>query len=282
MNASYKNPEVYIHTGMGRTGTTFLQHKVFPKLEKIFFRPQIKFRKAIKVIKKGTYQRYLISGEMEYKKLEKHMKEFSVHFPDARPMIILRRHDEWIASQHRRFIKSGYAMKFAEFFNLDTDSGFWEREWLWYMGNIEILEKYYKHKPLVLFYDDLRKHPNDFILNLAEYMGASVHLPGIDLTPKHASYNEKQLRTVYTVSKKISLRKHKPSTLKVINILINLFRNLLRYMCLFLAPAIPYSWLSKDVFLPDSGQLDRIKKEFTSDWESCLQYAAKNNPSSLK
>ncbi len=221
MNALTRNPEVYIHTGMGRTGTTFLQHKVFPKLKNIFFHPQVKYRKAVKVIQKGKYERYLVSGEAEYKKLEKHMKEFSSHFPDARPMIMLRRQDEWIASQHRRFIKSGHTLEFEAFFNIDNDEAFWEREWLRFMGNIEILEKYYKHKPLVLFYDDMRKDPEGFILNLAEYMGTTVHLPDIDLSPKHASYNDKQLRAVFTVSKKISLRKHKPSKSKVINILIN-------------------------------------------------------------
>ncbi|MFC2129274.1 hypothetical protein ACFLQX_00685 [Bacteroidota bacterium] len=278
MNEAHKKPEVFIHTGMGRTGTTFLQHKVFPKFEKIFFHPQVKFRKAVKVIKKGDYQRYLISGEMEYKKLDKHMKEFSVHFPDARPIIMLRRHDEWIASQHRRFVKSGYALKFQEFFNAENDSGFWERDWLRFKDNIEILEKYYTYKPLVLFFDDLKKKPHEFILNLAEYLGARVHLPCINLTPKHASYNEKQLRAVYTVSKKISLRKRKPSNSKAVNVMINLLRNLLRYTILFLAPAIPNSWLSTDQFLPDSDQLKKIREQYTPDWEACIQYAEMNNP----
>lgn len=281
MNAPYINPEVYIHTGMGRTGTTFLQHKVFPKFENIYYQPQVKFRRAVKIIKKGESQRYLISGEMEYKKLERHMKEFSQHFPGAKAMIMLRRHDEWIASQHRRFVKSGHALKFEEFFNLN-DSGFWNGEWLRFMGNIEILEKYYHQKPLVLFYDDLKKHPDEFILNLAAYTGATVKLQNIDLKPKHASYNEKQLRAVYSLSKKISLRKQKPSKLKIINILLNLFRNILRYSTLFLAPIIPDSWLSKDAFLPDDGQLKRVKEAFSHDWELCSQYAESNNPTFSK
>lgn len=282
MNAPYKDPEVYIHTGMGRTGTTFLQLKVFPKFEKIFFHPQVKFRRAVKVINKGEYPRYLISGEMEYKKLEKHMKEFSVHFPHARPMIIFRRHDEWIASQHRRFVKSGFAIKFEDFFNPENDTGFWEREWLRFMGNIEILEKYYNHKPLVLFYDNLKQDPGDFILKLTAYLGASVHIPSIDLKPKHASYNEKQLRAVYTLSKKISLRKRKPSKLKLINIMLNLLRNILRYAILFFAPVLPGSWLSNDDFLPDADQLKKVREAFTPDWEACRKYSETNNPSSLK
>lgn len=282
MNAPYTNPEVYIHTGMGRTGTTFLQHRVFPKFEKVYFHPQVKFQRAVKIIKKGKHKRYLISGEMEYKKLERHMKEFSKHFPDARPMIMLRRHDEWIASQHRRFVKGGYALKFEEFINLDEDSGFWEKEWLRFMGNIEILERYYSRKPLVLFYDDLRKDPKNFILFIADYIGATVHLPFIDLKPKHASYNEKQLRAVYSVSKIISLRKRKPSKLKVNNIFINLLRNILRYTILFLAPIIPGSWLSKDNFLPDEDQLKSIREAYTPDWEFCKNYADTNNPSLSK
>lgn len=282
MNTSNKKPEVYIHTGMGRTGTTFLQYKVFPKLGGIFYRRQVKFRRAVKIIRKGSHQKYLISGEMEYKKLERHMKEFSVYFPEAKPIIILRRHDEWIASQHRRFVKSGYALSFEAFYDLENDAGFWEKEWLRFIGNIETLEKYFINKPLVLFYDDLKNNPNDFILNLTKYLGATVDLSDIDLKPKHASYNEKQLRAIYTISKKISLRKHKPSRLKVINILINLFRNILRYATLFIASVIPGSWLSKDAFLPDAVQLSKIRKAFSPDWVLCKKYAETNNPSFLK
>ncbi len=273
-----KNPEIFIHTGMGRTGSTFLQYKVFPKFEGICYTQRTKFRRAVQIIQKGRHKKYLISGEMEYKKLERHMREFSSYFPNARPIIILRRHDEWIASQYRRFVKSGHAFKFNEFFNVKNDNAYWEKEWLRYMGNIEILENYFTHKPMVFFYDDLRNDPAKFITQLAEVMSVKVDISDINLSPKHASYNEKQLRAVYTVSKRIKLVKHKPSSSKTINVLINLLKNSIRYTTLYTAPIIPDSWLSSDVFLPDSEELTAIKNYFTEDWDACRQYAGQNNP----
>lgn len=278
---SLRNPEIYIHTGMGRTGSTFLQHKVFPKFGNLYYRRHKKFRKAVKLIKKGTHERYLISGEMEYMKLERQMKEFSSHFPDARPIIMLRRQDEWLASQHRRFLKSGYAIKFSEFLHLHDDSGFWEREWLRFMGNIEILEHYYTHKPLVLLFDDLKADPQSFISQLADYMGATVQMSNINLSPKHASYNEKQLRAVYTLSKKINLVNKKPSSNKSVNKLVNLFKNIVRYSTLSFAPIIPNKWLSKDSFLPDTEQLSELRAHFSKDWDECAEYARENNPGTL-
>jgi hypothetical protein len=273
-----KNPEIYIHTGMGRTGSTFLQHKVFPKFGNIYYRRHTKFRKAAKLIKKGKHERFLISGEMEYKKLERQMKVFSSHFPDARPVIMLRRQDEWLASQHRRFVKSGYALRYSEFLHLHDDSGFWERDWLRFMGNIEILEKYYTHKPLVLFFDELKADPQRVITQLANYMGATVHMSNINLSPKHASYNKKQLRAVYTLSKKINLVNKKPSHYKIVNSLINIFKNILRYSTLFLSPIIPATWLSKDSFLPEAEQLSELRAHFSEDWDQCVEYARKNKP----
>lgn len=275
-------PEIYIHTGMGRTGSTFLQHRVFPRFKGICYRRHIKFRKAIRLINKGKQAKYLISGEMEYKKLERHMKEFSSHFPDSRPIIMLRRQDEWLASQHRRFVKSGHAIHFTDFLHLEDDHGFWERDWLKFMGNIEILEKYYTHKPLVLFFDELKTDPELTINILANYTGASVNISGLNLAPRHASYKEKQLRTVYTLSKKIRLVNKKPSRYKVVNRLVNLFKNMLRYTTLYISPVLPNTWLSKDLFLPDKDQLESVRNYFKEDWDQCLEYARKNNPETLK
>ncbi len=205
------------------------------------------------------------------------MREFSALFPGARPIIIMRRQDEWVASQYRRFVKSGYAFTFNAFFTPKNDSGFWEREWLRYMGNIEILEKYFENKPLVLFYDELRKNPEQFIRQLADYTGAEVNMNKINLSPRHTSYNEKQLRVIYTLGKKVSMVKRKPSASKTINVFLNLGRNILRYTTLFFAPLIPNSWLSKDIFLPEPGQLAAVKKYFSKDWEECREYAKQNN-----
>jgi hypothetical protein len=41
-------PEIYIHVGLGRTGSTFLQQRVFPKFRKIHYFRHTHFRGAIR------------------------------------------------------------------------------------------------------------------------------------------------------------------------------------------------------------------------------------------
>ncbi len=276
--SAQKQPEIFIHTGMGKTGSTYLQYNVFPKLRGICYTQRTKFRKAPGIIDKGKYDRYLVSGEMEYKKLERHMAEFSARYPRAKPIIILRRHDEWIASQFRRFIKNGYTWSFNEFIALNTDENLQPSAWLNFYFNIEILEKYFSHKPLVLFYDELREDPGAFIGKLVTYLGAELEFSSVNLSPRHRSYNEKQLRAIYTVSKKINLVKNKSGKNKTLRVLKNLHKNVVRYLVILVAPLVPENWLSDDPVFPSRKALDDIRNAYREDWEKCHAYAAANNP----
>ena len=269
---------IYIHVGLGRTGSTFLQYRVFPKFRGIRYIQRTRFRRAKKIIARGGHARYLVSGEMDGKKLEMHMADFSQPYRHARPIIIFRRHDEWAASQFRRYIKNGHPWHFRDFFDVEHDRGAWKRERLFYFPNIETLETYFTRKPLVLFYDDLKKDPRAFVKRIADYCGAEVDIGRIDFAPKHASYSEKQLRAVYTLGKKTSLVKRKPFTSKTLNVIAQLWTNLKRYSILYLARFMPASWFSADPIFPAPEQLSAIREYYNEDWEKCVAYAEKNNP----
>ena len=269
--------EVFIHVGMGRAGSTFLQYRVFPKLRGLHYIQRIRFRKAPGIIARGKYRKYLVSGELDPRIMEKYLVNFSESLSHARPILVLRRHDEWIASQYRRYLKNGNPWTFREFFDIEKDEGFWKKQNLYYFPLIELLEKYFESRPLILLYNDLRKDPENFIRSIVEYTGASLDMKRVDISSKHASYREKQLRAVYGMSVRINLRKKRPFRYKWKNVLLNLGKNLVRYLTLWISRILPPGMVSGADLFPSAEHLSSIREAYEEDWQKCLEYA-ENNP----
>ena len=266
-------PEIFIHVGMGRAGSTFLQYRVFPKIKGLHYIQRTRFRKARRIIAKGLHDRYLVSGELDPRLIENYLKDFSDPYSSAKPILVIRRHDEWIASQYRRYLKNGNHWNFSGFFDLEKDQGYWKQASLYYFPIIELLEKYFDHRPLVLLYDDLRKDPELFIRSILEYIQADLDMAKVNMSPKHASYKEKQLRAVYSVSGRINLRKKRPFKSKWKNVLLNLGINIIRYCVLYLSRILPGRLIPGANIFPDPEQLAAIREAYDADWKKCIEYA---------
>lgn len=266
-------PEVYIHAGLGRAGSTFLQYRVFPKFKGLYYIQRTRFRKAGRIIAKGRHDKYFISAELDIRLIEDYLKKYCIEYSHAKPIFVIRRHDGWIASQYRRLLKSGNHWEFTEFFDLENDKGYWKKDSLLYYPVIELLEKYFEHKPRILLYDDLRKDPEAFVQSIADYANAGIDLEKINFSPKHASYKEKQLRTVYTLSGHINLRKKHPFSARWKNIIRNLGVNIIRYSVLYLTWIIPGSLLTRKQLFPDKTQLAAIREAYEEDWQKCIEYS---------
>jgi hypothetical protein len=270
-------PEIFFHVGLGKAASTFLQYNVFPKFRGIYYIQRTRYRKAPEIILRNKYTKYLISGELDNRLFENYIREFSAKFPETKTIIILRRHDSWIASQYRRYLKNGYALYFNEFFDLSYDNGFWKQKDLYFFPLILILEQYFKYKPFVLFYNDLRENPEDFIRLLGSFTGAHYDFNKIDLTRKHSSYNERQLKAILAINKRIDIRRKRTIKNKTIRVIIGLIPNLIRYSVLYTARLLPDSLFPNEELVPP-GILSEIRQKYTPDWDQCLSYAKYNNP----
>ncbi len=265
--------KVFFHVGTGKTGTTFLQYRVFPYLKGIYYIQRTKYKKSVQIIQAGKHDRYLVSREFD-QQLEREVKSFSEKLPDTKPIIVFRRHDSYIASQYRRFVKNGFKGSFDDFFNLQDDSGFFKQSDLNYTRQIEILEKHFTHKPLVLIYGDLRKDPVKFIENLAKELDTTIDFNDVNLNKKHSSYSEKQLKAIMAMGKCVNLRKRRFAKNGFLNFIIRMYLTLIRYSTLYIAKLIPESFFSKEPLLPQE-KLDMVKEFYKEDWERCLAYAEK-------
>lgn len=269
------HPEVFFHLGLGKVASTYLQYAFFPKLKGIYYIQRTRYRNTKSIVDKNQGKRFFVSREMD-QQLEAEVKLFAEQFPNTKAILLLRRHDDWIASQYRRHIKNGSPIPFEEFIDIDQDKGWWPKSELYFYPKIKIIERYFNSKPLVLFYEDLKKDPYQFMDKIAAFLGASYERENVSLASIHTSYNETQLKIMRNAAG--VLFKKEPNWSK--NRLLLWFqrrgRLLLCYLILYPAKLIPKSWVSKEPLIPIEERA-RIKEAFKEDWESCKNYASSNN-----
>ena len=59
------NKNIYFHVGISKTGSTFLQKRVFPKLSKITYIPTNKYHRVFEEIKNSDSNKVLVSREFD-------------------------------------------------------------------------------------------------------------------------------------------------------------------------------------------------------------------------
>jgi len=262
--------EVYFHVGLGKTGTKYLQFDFFPKLKGIEYIHMTKYKKSKKIIKKRGEGKFLVSREFD-ERFEREVRWFAHDFPDAGPIIVLRRQDEWILSQFKRYIKNGHRFRFEEFFNLE-DTGLFKVEDLYFSRRIELLEEVFTKRPLALLYDELRERPYDFLDRIADYTGTTYERQDVPLRRRHRSYNDRQLKVIYKLSERIDLV---PKGIVKKYLLVYP----VRYPLLYLARYLPDSLVPELEIFPTEGELEEIRKFYEGDWETCVEYCRRASSS---
>lgn len=268
--------QIFFHVGLGKTATTYLQYKVFPKLQGIQYIQRTRYRNSLRIIEQSPHEKIFVSNEFD-QQLEREAKWFSAKHPDARVILVFRRHDSWIASQYRRFVKNGFYKYFIDFFDMDNDRGLWKHADLNYFVKIQIIEKYFTHKPLVLFYEDMQRDTFAFIDAIARYTGTTYSRDAVSLNSVHRSYNEKQLKIFRALSKVLFRFDIPQARQPVLRWLQRIAKQGIQYPLLYAALLAPDSFVSKEPLIPQE-QLQRIRAHFADDWQRCAEYAKKNNP----
>lgn len=271
MSNTSSSKKVFFHVGLGKTGTTYLQYKLFPKLKGIHYIQRTQYQHAQEIISHTAYQRYLVSREFDLQ-LPVEIAKFSRHCSDAKVIIVLRRHDHWIASQYRRFAKNGIHLDFNTFFDIDNNRGLWKHGDLNFMAKLKVIETYFKHKPLVLFQEDLKTDPFKFFNKVAAYTGASYDKAAISLTAVHRSYSDKQLKAVRKLSKFLFPASEKYSRKTFRGWLQWRRIQLTSYAIMYPAQLLPDTWF-RDIELIPQTQLEKIRRQYSEDWEQCRTYA---------
>lgn len=272
--------EIFFHVGLGKTASTYLQYQVFPKLKGIYYIQRTRYKSSLQIIEQTVHRRIFVSNEFD-QQLEKEAKWFSAKHPEAKVIIVFRRHDSWIASQYRRFVKNGFSKPFKDFFDIENDNGKWKQSDLNYFDKIKIIEQYFINKPLVLFYEDMKRDTFGFVNTIAQFTGTTFEKDEISLAPVHRSYNEKQLKVFRQLSKVIYRYEIPRSSQPVVRWLQRIIGQAIKYSVLYAALLVPSAFINKEPLIPEN-QLQKIRAYFEDDWEKCVDYAKKNNPVMMK
>ncbi len=268
MNSSLQ--KVYFHVGISKTGSTFLQKRVFPLLSEISYIPTNRYQNIFLEIEKIKFGNILVSREFD-RQFEKEVVKFSNKHPQSTPIIVLRRHDEYFASQYRRFVKNGFTGGLSDFLSLENDSGFFKKIHFNFKHQIDVLSKVFSQKPIVLFHHHLKSSPKKFIADFCEYTGSNVNIEEVNFTKKHGSYSEKQLKTIRFAAKYFDLRKRRVFKNPLLHLGWRFLHAIVRYGILYISFVMPKFIYSKEP-LVDPEYLKKIRDYFKDDWERCLAY----------
>jgi hypothetical protein len=268
-------PEIFFHVGLGKTGSTYLQERFFPALKGIHYIPTLHYKKSKEIIPTLSAQKILVSREFD-RQFDTEVKWFSETYPDARMIIFLRRHDSWIASQYRRFVKNGLPLSFTQFMDVEHNKGYWDKKELDFHAKLMFAEKHLTQKPLVLFYEDFKKDSLSVLDRMTEWMGASYDKATLNTAVKHASYNEKQLKIMRRVGRLVLNPTPKPIKNKVLRFLRRLWYMSWRYTILYSSLLVPGFMVSKKPLIA-STELEKVREFMQTDWERCREYAEKIN-----
>ncbi len=268
--------QLFFHVGLAKTGSTYLQHKVFPKFENIKYIQTGHYHNFayVDIIKKSNERVFLTSREFD-RQFETELKKIHTKFPDAKIIMVLRQHGGWLASQYRRSVKNGYGKTIEHYFNTQNTGEHWNISELNFYDKIQFAENLFKSKPLVLIYKDMKKSPYHFFDIIANFTGATYQKDKIDLSSKHKSYSEKQLKFIRKYNPYLFKPQFDYSKNRTIRQMQRMGRMLPRYLILYFAKLIPDRLYQKEPLIPKA-YLDEIDAFFKDDWEKCLDYA-KNN-----
>ena len=258
---------IFFHVGLGKTGTTFLQDRFFPSLKGIDYLPRNKFYKAKDYIRNSQSPSILVSREFD-QQLESEARKFADVFPDAKPIIVLRRPDSYIASQYRRAVKNGFTGEFTDFFNLQSDNGIFKMKDLEFDKQLQQLSAIFSNPAIVLFYEDMKSDLGDFLHQWLQILSASSDINRLNQRRKHASYTEAQLLFLQGFSNRIDLRKRPRKSMDPLAFIARIIRAVFRYSILYVGR---FYTPSRQLINPSD--LDAVERHYRAMWlDLCEQY----------
>ena len=265
--------EIYFHVGTGKTGSTFLQARIFPLLKGVNYIPSNRYHKIFLEIEKCSSKKILISREFD-QQLEREVKRFSEKYPKTTPIIVFRRHDSYIASQYRRFVKNGFSGNFEEFFDLQNNEGYFKQSDLDYKSQVALLKKYFTKDPIVFTYEDFKENTQKFSQKWAEIMSCSLENKKVDWSRKHTSYSEHQLKVFKKFAKLFNLTKRRVFKNSVLHFLWRIYLGSIRYSILHLSFLVP----KNNEKLIKEEKLEAVNTHFQEDWNYIQSIATPTLP----
>lgn len=263
--------EIFFHVGLPRTASTFLQRNFFPHLNNVFFVKKHDFVHRKKIIEKGTHSRYLLSTEMDIGKEGRYewLKAVANEYPDAKIIIVLRRHDDWIKSKYFYHLRKGGTHDFSEFFNLN-DTGFFRIDHLNCIKRIELIKSYFPQEPLIVFHEELKANPEKTLELIAQFMGTAYNKDKVKLEHKNQAFKLNELIAIRKFNRISGYDQDKFKNRYIRSKYRKYYGIYNRIIIFFLSVFGLYK--KSDIVLITPEELSDIKAYFAQDWADTISY----------
>ncbi|WP_419162232.1 hypothetical protein [Candidatus Palauibacter sp.] len=272
-------PEIFFHVGAGRAASRWLQERVFPHFRGVRYVPRKQFRRSAKLIAERGDLPVLVSRQLGYREFTPSVQWFARSAPEARPILVLRRHDEWLRSVYLREIKELRYVPFETFIDFERDVGVRPQSSALFRDRIQVLEHHFTHRPLVLFFDQLVADARGFVRTIADYVGATYDEGAISFRPANRSYRDRQYRFLREVGRLRPQQRPERSANPALRWVRVRRQRLAWHVGVALGRVAPERILSPEPLLHDE-QLERARAFYEADWQACVEYAEAHNPSS--
>ena len=180
--------EIYLHIGLHKTGTSFLQKVIFPKINGIdFYNPKLNDLKNIKPKIKTLISNESLAGQpYSFNQTDRYktLNFIKKLYPNANIIFVKRNPKNWINSLYKQYIRGGGVYSFQKWFNDIFDIDF-----LYDKYENELKKKF--KKILILDYEELKEKPDLFIKKLCSYIGVDV--PVYENKTIYSSYTNQQM-----------------------------------------------------------------------------------------
>lgn len=266
--------KIFFHVGLSKTGSTFLQQQIFPKLPGIHYVPTVKYRHALRLIPGINAAKILVSREFD-QQFEQEIKKFSAQYPHAYSIVVFREPGSWAVSNYKRFVKNGHPFSFTDFIDIQNDQGHFKIQDFRYLRYLELLKEHFTQEPLVLIYEDLKKDPQSFLKKITDYMEIQTDFTGFNLKPNHVSYDENALKLVRKLSSEIQFQKKLEVHVKPKGFLYNLYANIIRYSILYGSRFLPSAMIPQEKLI-NANEVEAVSEFFREDWKLVKSRAERN------
>jgi hypothetical protein len=166
----------FIHVGMHKTGTTFMQKAVFPKFKNItYVKPNTLLDGYLRLELNGPC---LISNERlagrlwaTLEQVDASLKRLSEIFPGAVILMSFRPHESFIVSSYKQYLHQGGILRFKDYFDFTDDSGLMKREQFLFAPRVEMVRKHFGRPPFVFLQQEIRNGLPLLLSDMGRLMG---------------------------------------------------------------------------------------------------------------
>jgi hypothetical protein len=266
-----REKQYFVHAGLPRAASTLLQRRVFPFLEGIHYIKRRLYERKTEIIHDSSAEKFLFTDE-DIVRFPERFSLLASEFPTARPILVLRRQDQWVVSRYKYSIRKHGYDSFTRFCDLESDAGQIRHEHLAFSKLLQRFERTFGNQPFVLLFDELVQHPYQAVGLLVDYLGVTCEPEKLNFSRVNASFSHKQLVALRRFNQLVRYRESPNRRIRKLK--RKLFGAALHTFA-FASHAIPPALIGDTNDLIPRDAVERIRHTYAEDWQACLEYVGR-------